>query len=80
MNERFLKAEMIIFGDDLNSLADYLGMARQTLARKMNEASFTQEEMFKIKNRYNLSDEKFVQIFTKEYEENECDRSSEAVK
>lgn len=80
MNERLLKAEMIIYGDDLNSLAEYLGMARQTLARKMNEATFTQEEMFKIKNRYDLSDERFVQIFKKELEENESPRSSEAVK
>lgn len=79
MNERFLKAEMIIFGDDLNSLGEYLGMTRQTLARKMKEATFSQEEMIKIKNRYDLSDEKFVQIFTKEYED-ESSRSSEAVK
>ena len=80
MNERFLKAEMIIFGDDLNSLAQYLGMTRQTLARKMKEATFTQEEMNKIKNRYDLSDERFVQIFTKEFNDNECNRSSETVK
>lgn len=80
MNERFLKAEMIIFGDDLNSLAQYLGMARQTLARKMKEATFTQDEMNKIKNRYDLSDERFVQIFTKEFTDNECNRSSETVK
>ena len=80
MNERFLKAEMIIFGDDLNSLAEHLEMTRQTLARKMNEGTFSQEEMFKIKNRYNLTDERFVQIFKKEISKNECDRSSETVK
>lgn len=80
MNERFLKAEMIIYGDDLNSLAEFLGMTRQTLSRKIKEGTFTQDEMNKIKNRYDLSDEKFVQIFTKEETENECDRSSEAVK
>lgn len=80
MNERFLKAEMIIYGDDLNSLGEFLGMTRQTLSRKIKEGTFTQDEMNKIKNRYNLSDEKFVQIFTKEEKQNECDRSSEAVK
>ena len=79
MNERLLKAEMIIYGDDLNSLGEYLGMTRQTLARKMNDGTFTQEEMFKIKDRYNLNNERFVQIFTKE-NENESSRSSEAVK
>lgn len=65
MNERLLKAEMILYGDNLESLAEYLGMTRQTLSRKIKEATFTQEEMTKIKIRYNLTDEKFAQIFTK---------------
>lgn len=66
MNERekLLKIEMIMFGDTYNSLAEYLGMARQTLARKIREGTFLQEEMAKIKQRYNMSDEKYAQIFT----------------
>lgn len=66
MEKRMLQAEMILYGDSLTDLANYLGVVRQTLARKMDgESDFTQTEMTMIKNRYNLSDEKFAQIFTK---------------
>lgn len=66
MNERekLLKIEMIVFGDNYNSLAKYLGVTRQTLTRKIREGTFLQEEMAKIKQRYNMSDEKYAQIFT----------------
>lgn len=66
MNERekLLRVEMILYGDNFKSLAEYLGMARQTLVRKIKEGTFNQDEMARIKNRYNLTDEKFAQIFT----------------
>lgn len=66
MNERekLIKIEMIVYGDNYNSLAKFLGISRQTVVRKVKEGSFSQEEMSKIKMRYNMSDEKFVQIFT----------------
>lgn len=66
MNERYLKAEMVLYGDNLEDLAKYLHIARQTLARKIAAGTFRQDEMSKIKRRYNLSNEKFAQIFTGE--------------
>ena len=64
---RLLKAEMILYGDNLNTLSEYLGIAHQTLSRKISgKADFTQSEMIKIKERYKLSDEDFGKIFTKE--------------
>lgn len=64
---RLLRAEMVLNGDNLNTLSDYLGIAHQTLSRKISgKADFTQSEMNKIKERYNLSDERFGQIFSKE--------------
>lgn len=79
---RLFKSKMSLFGDDtINSLADYLGIARQTLSRKLNgEADFTQTEMSLIKIRYNLSDEEFTRIFAKEITQDEHSRSSEIAK
>ena len=67
MNERekLFKCEMILYGDDLTTLSKYLSITRQTLARKIREGTFTQEEMTKIKIRYKLSDEKFSELFIK---------------
>lgn len=77
-----LKSKMNLYGDDtINSLADYLGIARQTLSRKLSgEADFTQTEMSLIKIRYNLTDEEFTQIFAKEIYQDEHSRSSEVAK
>ena len=77
------RSKMNLYGDNtLDSLANYLGLARQTLSRKLNgEADFTQTEMSMIKLRYKLTDEEFAQIFTKEInQEDECSRSSKIIK
>lgn len=76
------RSKMNLYGDNtLDSLADYLGIARQTLSRKLNgEADFTQTEMSMIKIRYNLTNEEFTQIFTKEIYQDEHSRSSEVIK
>lgn len=64
---RLLKAEMALYGDNLKTLSDFLGIAHQTLSRKISgKADFTQSEMNMIRCRYQLSDEKFGQIFSKE--------------
>lgn len=77
-----LQYKMNLYGDNtMNSLADYLGIARQTLSRKLNgEVDFTQTEMSMLKIRYNMTDEEFSQIFTKEIEKDERSRSSEEIK
>lgn len=79
---RLFRSKMSLYGDDtLDSLAEYLTIARQTLSRKINgESDFTQTEMSMIKVRYQLNDEEFSQIFTKEICQNEGSRSSEEVK
>ncbi|MCQ2059753.1 MAG: hypothetical protein MJY71_08015 [Bacteroidaceae bacterium] len=66
-SERLLRSKMGYFGDNLISLGDALGIRYTTLSRKVRgQADFTQSEMSIIKTRYNLSDEEFAQIFTKE--------------
>lgn len=71
-NERLLKSKMTLYGDTQESLAKYLSLTRQTLSRKISgEYDFTQTEMSLIKKRYNLTDEEFAQIFTKEVSTNE---------
>lgn len=76
------RSKMNLYGDNtLDSLADNLKIARQTLSRKISgEADFTQTEMSMIKLRYNLTDEEFAQLFIKEINQDECTRSSETVK
>lgn len=66
MNKRLLEAEMKIYGDNGNTLSEYLGMARSTFSAKINEtngAEFTQREIAKIKARYNLDALKVDMIF-----------------
>lgn len=66
MDNRMLRAEMALFGDTIESLADYLNVHRVTCSRKLGGLSdFNQTEMSMIKSRYNLSDEKFALIFDK---------------
>lgn len=52
------------YNDTLENLAEYLGIAYQTLSRKMNgHVDFTLSELRKIKRRYNLTDEQMGYIF-----------------
>lgn len=78
MENRMLRAEMALYGDTIEILADYLGIHRITCSRKIAGLSdFNQTEMSMIKSRYDLSDEKFAQIFgTKENGHVEDQRSS----
>ena len=67
MDNRLLKSEMVLYGDTMESLANYLLINRATLSRKISgEADFKQREMIMIRDRYKLTDEKFAQIFTKD--------------
>ena len=66
MNKKLLRSKMALYGDTGNELAEALEITPQTLSGKINEkngASFTKPEMEKIKKRYLLSDEEFLQIF-----------------
>lgn len=70
MDSRRFKSKMCLYDDTIKSLAKKLGLATATLSRKINgHADFTQSEMFRIKNIYELSNEEFMEIFsTKEVE------------
>lgn len=66
MNKNLLRAKMAEFGDTYKSLAEYLGIAPSTLAKKVNEykgTQFTQEEISRMKNLYKLTDSEVVAIF-----------------
>lgn len=66
LNSRLLRAEMIKHGDTNISLSEYLGINRDTFSMKLHERSgrcFDRIEMDKIRNRYQMADAQFVQIF-----------------
>jgi len=66
MDIKKLKAKMAYFGDTGLNLAQYLSISRTTLSCKMNEtngAEFTQGEIQKIKEKYNLTPEEVDEIF-----------------
>lgn len=65
MNKNKLKAVMYEHGDNGGTLSKFLGIARSTLSNKMNEmgAEFTQSEIRKICDRYNLTPEQTSSIF-----------------
>ena len=71
LNKNILESVMKRHGDTGGELAAYLGMARSTFSMKINEtetspgnnAEFTQGEIMKIKQRYNLTAEELDEIF-----------------
>ena len=66
MNKNYLEAVMKRHGDNCGILSEYLGIARGTFSAKINEtngAEFTQGEIIKIRQRYNLSAEELDEIF-----------------
>lgn len=61
-----LKAIMALNGDNLESLSNYLNISQTTLSKKINERAtfgFTQPEIMKIKQRYNLKPNEIDTIF-----------------
>lgn len=63
---KILKSEMILHEDTNKSLAEYLGISESRCSSKINGwngAAFTDEEKKMIKERYQLTNEKFMQIF-----------------
>ena len=58
MNKLKLESIMRLHGDTGTTLSKYLGMARSTFSAKINEtngAEFSQNEIAKMKKKYNLS-------------------------
>lgn len=66
MNKNLLRSIMVLHDDTNAKLADYLGITQNRLSAKINEwngAEFTQSEIRKIKERYELDAEKINKIF-----------------
>ena len=64
LNARQLKADMVIYGDTQVTLAKFLGISTSTLSHKMGGTQcFTLEQMDKMRERYSMSPERFVDIF-----------------
>lgn len=66
VNKNEFISKMKKFGDTQQDLADYLGISLSRLNAKINEtdgAQFNQEEIKKIKIRYNLTPEEVDLIF-----------------
>ena len=65
MNKKLFESAMKRYGDTQESLANFLGLTRACVNRKINEstASFTQPEIKSIKERYELTAEEIDEIF-----------------
>ena len=66
LNKNMLRSVMVLHDDTNITLAEYLGISDSTLSLKINEtngAEFTQGEIKKIIQRYNLTAEQTLQIF-----------------
>ena len=66
MNTAELKFEMLRNGDKNSDLASALGISESRVSAKVNawgNAKFTDEEKIIIKNRYSLSEKRFMEIF-----------------
>lgn len=65
MNGALLKSIMVLHGDTIRSLAEFLNITPQSVSDKINErkTEFRQGEIAQIKDRYNLSAEQIEAIF-----------------
>lgn len=65
MNKNRLESVMKLHGDTGGTLSAYLGISRQQFSKKINDksAEFTQSEIARIKQKYNLSPEEIDGIF-----------------
>ena len=62
-----LKSHMVLNSDTIGTLAEYLGISRQTLSGRMNGRSrFKLKEIMMIADRYRLDSDAIVEIFLKE--------------
>lgn len=66
MDSNKLKGLIIANGLKIQDVAKILNINKSTFSNKMyerNNQQFTQKEMMKIKERFNLSSEEFIDIF-----------------
>jgi len=66
MHKNMLVSKMKLHGDTQTDLAEYIGISLQRFSAKLNStggAEFTQTEIQKIKEKYNLTSEEVDMIF-----------------
>ena len=64
VKKNLLEAKMKIHGDRQEDLAKALDISITTFNYKLNgKSNFTRTEMQKIRERYSLTDEEFIEIF-----------------
>ena len=70
MNKNEFISVMKKYGDNQSDVAAYIGISLQRFNAKLNEtggAEFTQGEIQKVKEKYNLSSEEVNKIFFEDY-------------
>lgn len=65
MNKALLKSFMVLNGDTISDLAEFLHISPQSVSGKINErgTEFKQGEIFAIKERYGLTADQVEAIF-----------------
>lgn len=65
MNKELLRSIMVLHGDTIKKLANYLGITETSVSNKINEngTEFKQSEIRLIRDRYNLTSEQVDLIF-----------------
>lgn len=80
-NKRLLKSKMVLFGDNVDTLADYLNQSRQNVYNKINGVTvFSLQDVSAISKRYKLTNAETYEIFIKRGDESEqvdCEGSCE---
>lgn len=80
-NKRLLRSKMVLFGDNVDTLADYLNQSRQNVYNKINGVTvFSLQDVSAISKRYKLTNAETYEIFIKRGEDDEqanCEGSCE---
>ena len=64
MNKALLRSIMVLNGDTYQTLSEDMKIEKATFSRKINsKANFSKEEMQFIREKYNLSDSQFIEMF-----------------
>ena len=65
-NKKLLKSKMVLFGDTVERLAEYLGQSRANVSNKISGiTAFSLQDVSAISKRYNLTNAETFEIFIK---------------
>lgn len=81
MNIRLLKSKMVLAGDNVPMLADFLGQTETNVYNKLSgKINWTLRDIGMISNRYDLTNDEIVEIFIEGCDEDaqaDCEGSCE---